>query len=149
MILEILARQEKTGYKYDVSHPDYLEIIAEDLRIDLQQLLSIIETCVRRGLFDKQLWEEKILYSPELGNPRNNYGRISGEEWHKLRRSVFLRDDFTCQYCGEFEGDLHCDHIIPLSRGGTNALDNLVTACKQCNLSKSDKTPQEWQGRKP
>ncbi|MBW2596963.1 MAG: HNH endonuclease [Deltaproteobacteria bacterium] len=56
-----------------------------------------------------------------------------------IRFETLLRDGFTCQYCGRRAPDveLHVDHIIPLSRGGTDDLDNLVTACSECNIGKS------------
>lgn len=42
---------------------------------------------------------------------------------------------------------LHCDHVHPKSKGGSDDLDNLVTACESCNTSKGDKLIHEW--RKP
>ena len=61
------------------------------------------------------------------------------------RKNVFLRDDFTCQYCGErFESrQLTCDHIIPRSRGGRAEWTNMVTSCVPCNLRKGDRLPEE------
>jgi 5-methylcytosine-specific restriction endonuclease McrA len=61
------------------------------------------------------------------------------------RRNIFLRDDHTCQYCGErFEPRLlTCDHIIPKSRGGITEWTNIVTSCIYCNLKKADKLPEE------
>lgn len=70
--------------------------------------------------------------------------RIATARWEELRRLVFERDDYTCGYCGQRGGTLHCDHIIPRVQGGTDEPDNLVTACDVCNLSKHGKTPQEW-----
>lgn len=70
--------------------------------------------------------------------------RIFANEWAELRRSVFERDDFTCTYCGERGGRLECDHIVPHSRGGSDNLSNLTTACFACNRSKRDKTLEEW-----
>lgn len=57
-----------------------------------------------------------------------------------LRFKVFHRDSFTCQYCGRSAPDvvLHVDHVVPVSKGGTNSIENLVTACAECNLGKSD-----------
>ncbi len=56
----------------------------------------------------------------------------------KLRFEVFKRDSFTCQYCGRSAPDviLEVDHIKPVKEGGTNTLDNLITACKECNAGK-------------
>jgi 5-methylcytosine-specific restriction endonuclease McrA len=56
------------------------------------------------------------------------------------RREVFIRDDYTCQYCGKQGGDLTIDHVVPRSRGGTHAWDNLVSACKPCNHRKGGKS---------
>ncbi len=58
----------------------------------------------------------------------------------KLRFEVFKRDSFTCQYCGKSAPDviLECDHISPVSKGGTNDILNLITSCKDCNAGKSN-----------
>lgn len=60
----------------------------------------------------------------------------------KLRFEVFKRDGFKCQYCGCSSPDviLHVDHIDPVSKGGEDDIMNLVTACVDCNLGKSDRT---------
>lgn len=63
--------------------------------------------------------------------------------------ALFRRDGYTCQYCGTHQRDLkHGDklereHIIPISRGGKNYWDNIVTACSTCNHKKDDRTPEE------
>ncbi len=49
------------------------------------------------------------------------------------RFNVFLRDRFTCQYCGERE-DLTFDHVVPRSKGGFTTWENVVAACSACNL---------------
>jgi len=72
-----------------------------------------------------------------------NY-RLSALEWSEIRAIVFERDNFTCSYCGERGGKLECDHVHPLSKGGSNELDNLTTACFKCNRSKHSKTLAEW-----
>src|SRR5205085_2199687 len=52
------------------------------------------------------------------------------------RRAVFLRDNYTCQYCGLHSRDLTLDHVVPRHRGGRDAWDNLVAACRACNHRK-------------
>lgn len=59
------------------------------------------------------------------------------------RREVFLRDNFTCQYCGVRGKDLTIDHVIPRHRGGKHTWDNLVSACRACNHRKGGKTLEE------
>ncbi len=69
---------------------------------------------------------------------------LSAAEWNGIRAAVFERDGHVCQYCGSNETPLHCDHVMPLMRGGTNDLDNLKTACAPCNRRKKDLLPDEW-----
>ncbi len=59
------------------------------------------------------------------------------------RRDIFLRDKFTCQYCGSQSKDLTLDHVLPRHRGGKHEWDNVVTACKRCNHRKAGHTPDE------
>jgi len=57
------------------------------------------------------------------------------------RFNVFLRDRFTCQYCGTGfpSQDLTFDHVVPRSRGGLTTWSNVVTACSACNLKKGNR----------
>jgi 5-methylcytosine-specific restriction endonuclease McrA len=61
------------------------------------------------------------------------------------RFNVFLRDRFSCQYCGEYfpTQDLTFDHVVPRSRGGSTTWGNVVTACAPCNLRKGSLMPTE------
>ena len=54
------------------------------------------------------------------------------------RFNVFLRDKFSCQYCGDRK-DLTFDHLLPKSRGGLTDWNNVVTACSSCNVKKGGK----------
>lgn len=58
----------------------------------------------------------------------------------KLRFEVFRRDNYTCQYCGRSNKnvELQVDHIIPVSKGGTNDITNLITSCRECNIGKGN-----------
>lgn len=60
-------------------------------------------------------------------------------------RELFIRDSFLCMYCGKpFQSRLLTrDHIIPMSRGGTDIWPNVVTACRSCNTTKGCRTPEE------
>lgn len=59
------------------------------------------------------------------------------------RREIFIRDGFTCQYCGRYGHELTIDHVIPRSRGGLHAWDNVVSACRTCNHRKGGKSVAE------
>jgi hypothetical protein len=67
-----------------------------------------------------------------------------------IRMAVMRRDNWTCGYCGTTEAPFDLDHIIPVSRGGSNSdKENLICACAKCNRSKGADTPAEWLNRAP
>ncbi len=62
------------------------------------------------------------------------------------RYRILKRDGFRCRYCGAHgsEVELQVDHVQPVSSGGSNALSNLMTACRRCNSGKGASTPEWW-----
>jgi 5-methylcytosine-specific restriction endonuclease McrA len=58
------------------------------------------------------------------------------------RFNLFLRDEFTCQYCGS-QGDMTFDHVIPRARGGRTTWGNVVASCGPCNLRKAARSVRE------
>ncbi|KGG19285.1 HNH endonuclease [Prochlorococcus marinus] len=73
---------------------------------------------------------------------KQKYAKVSP----KLRYQILERDNFTCK-CGAKSPQvrLEVDHIIPRSKGGSNAPSNLRTLCAECNSGKSDSMPKEHQ----
>lgn len=61
-------------------------------------------------------------------------------------REQYARQRGRCYYCTQKVkwGDHHIEHVIPLSRGGSNDISNIVISCAPCNLSKGSKLPHEW-----
>ena len=59
------------------------------------------------------------------------------------RRDIFIRDSYTCQYCGKTGHDLTLDHVVPRVRGGLHTWDNIVAACIPCNHRKAGRSPKE------
>ena len=59
-----------------------------------------------------------------------------------LRLRIYRRDGFTCVYCGTTTGPFQLDHVRPYSKGGQDREDNLVTACRPCNMAKKN----TWNG---
>ncbi|PZS03910.1 MAG: HNH endonuclease [Candidatus Chloroheliales bacterium] len=59
------------------------------------------------------------------------------------RREIFIRDEYTCQYCGLRTRDLTLDHVVPKSKGGAHTWENLVSACRSCNHRKGGKSVAE------
>lgn len=73
-------------------------------------------------------------------------GTMNGSSWIRKERrlALYIRDDFTCGYCGRdlrnaSPREVTLDHLLPRSAGGDNESTNLVTACLRCNSSRQDK----------
>lgn len=88
------------------------------------QIHSIIAT-VGKGFSDRS---PDLNYAPPLNN-----------------RALFKRDNYLCLYCGEHfpHSDLSRDHVTPISKGGLDIWNNVVTACKRCNNHKAGRTPEQ------
>jgi len=56
------------------------------------------------------------------------------------KQNVFLRDGYTCQYCGTdvSKRTATLDHVLPTSHGGKTTFENTVTACGPCNANKGN-----------
>jgi 5-methylcytosine-specific restriction endonuclease McrA len=82
-----------------------------------------------------------------LSRRRANEGRISLADV----RERYQRQNGQCNWCSVDVGDkFHVDHVIPVSRGGSNLIGNIVITCPSCNMSKGNKLPYtEWIPPKP
>jgi 5-methylcytosine-specific restriction endonuclease McrA len=61
------------------------------------------------------------------------------------RMNIYMRDGWTCQYCGEKKAtkNLTFDHVVPRYHGGKTSWTNIVTACRACNSYKDNRTPEQ------
>lgn len=73
------------------------------------------------------------------------YRRIPQQSRALSRKNILLRDRYTCQYCHRTlpSVELTLDHVLPRSRGGGSAWENLVACCHPCNNRKGNRTPEE------
>ncbi len=72
----------------------------------------------------------------------SHYVRVPHDRGVALnRRTLFARDHGRCQYCGKPAESI--DHVVPRSKGGRHSWDNVVAACKYCNMRKTDRLPHE------
>lgn len=92
--------------------------------------------------------ENRPMYQAKV-NKRKALQRDNGGSYtvQDIQKKIEIQKG-RCYYCqkafGEGKNAYHIDHVIPLSRGGTNDLGNLVIACPHCNCSKRDKLLHEW-----
>ena len=107
----------------------------------LIQLYPISNIRVSTSRFDIQLME-----NPGIQGEEHQQGTLYG--W-QLRTYVFHQNGHRCFYCGEQGKPLTLDHIIPKSRGGTDRVANLTTACLKCNQLKDNDLPEEFLADRP
>lgn len=53
--------------------------------------------------------------------------------WNSIRRIVYRRANYTCEYCSNSRMGINVHHVLPLSKGGNNELNNLVCICNICH----------------
>lgn len=85
-------------------------------------------------------WDGVTAADRALGAGRPGRPHIPTE----VKKAVRERDGDKCVYCGNIDGPFHFDHVHPWSRGGRHSTENIVIACRPCNLSKGDKTLDGW-----
>lgn len=56
-------------------------------------------------------------------------------DWDKRRELILERDEYKCKNCGRDSSNLEVHHVVPLEKGGSNSIDNLITLCKDCHNS--------------
>lgn len=107
---------------------------------------------VRRALVMVYLGKADVLHAHDSSIPAANEQHRSPSvvklrhhvrrplpELKLSRRTIFARDQFTCQYCGIMSKDLTIDHVVPRRHGGPTVWENLVCSCRRCNMKKGDK----------
>lgn len=146
----------KFNRKVLVLNADFMPI----LRVDLEKAMGMLY--VKKTATELDFYPEKIQDSMGRQYPipavlllkkmiKRSYRKVPFN-----KKNVFMRDKCTCQYCNEVFSpqDLTYDHVIPRSKWtakheanmpqrGCTQWENIVTACRKCNLKKADKTPEE------
>jgi len=96
---------------------------------------------IERVRFDTQ-----ALVNPEISGTEYQQGTLAGYEVREYLLEKFGR---RCVYCGKTDVPLQVEHLISMSRGGTDRVSNLALACEACNLDKGNRTVQEYIADQP
>ncbi|MDE2126957.1 MAG: HNH endonuclease [Armatimonadetes bacterium] len=108
---------------------------------------------VRRAVIMVVLGKAEMLHAMEEAAPLRADGSLLPPSVVKLRthvrrplpelklsrRTIFARDQYTCQYCASTSRELTIDHVVPRRQGGSASWENLVCCCRKCNARKGDK----------
>ena len=112
-----LAHREAEGRR--TCYPNWLAIERESRLSECDFLDAFTELCDAGVVFSgfpsllpalAEKWPPAPIFGPL------DRMRPVASEWSRIRRAVFERDDYTCQYCGERGGRLECDHVVPVAR---------------------------------
>ena len=96
--------------------------------------------------------ESDVIISTSRGNVKvpevivlSHYDKVFKKDVRLTKRNIYIRDGYRCQYTGKKvkESEADIDHIIPRSKGGKNAWDNMVVCSKDINRMKADRTPEQ------
>lgn len=103
-----------------------------------KKLCNITKVSIESVKFDSQLLE-----NPDISGIEYQQGTLFGYE---IRQYLLEEYGHNCQYCGGDSNDkrLEIEHKIPVSRGGSNRVDNLIIACRTCNQNKDNLTLEEY-----
>lgn len=101
--------------------------------------------------YDKQYLQTergRMVHLAKGHNRRTRKKKAQGNHTAQDIQTQHERQHGYCYYCqcklGSNRRAFHVDHVVPLSRGGSNDPENLVIACPSCNISKHNKMPHEW-----
>ena len=139
-VLEIVA--EKVGEDAQTSAEFSLKKWGSLVGVSPKKFRTLAEFCANLELFSLTLHENILKIS--FDNGLRVYDRELPSTWSEIRKNVFKRDKYICQYCGTKNGPFECDHIFPRILGGSDRFENLTTACRHCNRSKGSKILEEW-----
>lgn len=134
-----IVDEEHSSYGYDFG--TFVELMS----VNEEKFKLFVEKCIFELIKPLEYqWFEK----PKEKRKKYKRKQISGT----LRQNVFDRDDSTCQICGanryRDNVKIEVDHIIPVSKGGTNDIYNLQTLCQRCNREKHNRTDLKHDKRK-
>lgn len=97
--------------------------------------------------------KDNAIYKAKNSHKALNYThkRLGAKGAHTFSQWKETMEAFnnSCVYCGSTEGTLEKDHIVPISKGGTDFISNVVPACRSCNSSKGNKDVVEWYTKQP
>lgn len=107
-------------------------------------------SAAKRGDAKREYDRQYAIDNRDARNANETRRRAHKHAAKGVHTAADIKRQFDCQggkclYCGVCVADgYHVDHVVPLSRGGSNGPENIVIACAGCNTSKANKLPYEW-----
>ena len=113
--------------------------IAKDIRLGESKVGRVLNIMIK----EEKIIEKDGCYQFNEHHEKWKINNTKSDISKALRDRILERDNYTCQYCGKSrwkdEVKLEVDHIIPISKGGTDDINNLTTSCRKCNRKKMNR----------
>lgn len=135
-------REKHPGYDQDW-YSNHRESALQAKRNWVENNPDRMDECRRR-------WREANPESMRFAAARRRARKLKAGGSHSRAqlKKLLISQKGCCWWCGEKLGaTYHADHRVPLAKGGSNDIANIVLACAPCNLSKNAKMPDEFCGR--
>nr|WP_241738724.1 RNA-guided endonuclease IscB [Anoxybacillus flavithermus] len=129
-----LNRKRKEGWL-----PPSLESRMQNIKTWVERLRKICP--IEHISYENAKFDTQLMRNPEINGVEYQQGTLQGYEVREYLLEKFGR---KCCYCGKEGVPLEVEHIIPKSRGGTDRIDNLCLACRDCNQRKGSQTAEEF-----
>ena len=95
---------------------------------------------VNRVRIERNKFDPQLMMNPEISGIEYQHGTLYGRQ---VRAHIMERDDSRCAYCSTRDAKLELDHVRPRATG-SNRVDNLLAACRPCNLKKANRPVEEF-----
>lgn len=129
-----LNRKRKEGWL-----PPSLESRVQNIKTWVNRLKNLCP--IGHISYENAKFDTQLMRNPEISGIEYQQGTLQGYEVREYLLEKFGR---KCCYCGKENVPLEVEHIIPKSRGGTDRIDNLCLACRDCNQRKGNQTAEEF-----
>ncbi len=139
-------RQQQQGEVYKTYQKRYYEEHKEAIHVQQRDLyIANREHAIEKQRRYNKTLQGKMVSKAQRQRRKAQKRKAGGSYTSQELREQFQRQKARCYYCkAKLAKVWHADHVIPLSKGGTNDIGNIVIACQTCNLRKSAKLLHEW-----
>jgi 5-methylcytosine-specific restriction endonuclease McrA len=145
---EAVCRKCQHEHSGEKDKHDSDKVLTPTLRNKVETIMREVEKLVKimpitRIRVEMAAFDTQKMADPDLQGRDYQHGTLFGYE---VKEYLLLRYGHKCVYCRGKSGDpvLEIDHVVPVSRGGSNRVSNLVIACQTCNRKKGSMTAEEF-----
>lgn len=123
--------QRRSDAKYRLTHPESKQASRVKWRTANKEKERQLQKVYRKRYLERHPDSAAQHDNRRRARERNALGQHTRQEWKAKSRAIG-----RCVYCGNCRVHLTRDHIVPLVKGGTDSIDNIVPACRSCNSRK-------------